>query len=193
MIVPAAAAARAVAASPSGCASFCSATGATRTGAETGVPSTVVDVSTFVRRRARAAGASIDRRRRGSRGASSRRPRRRGSTPKPCRRGVRARASRSRMRSAAPSEQLCQFVPVDRQLERRPGRLEVREPSLPDDDPADLRVREDPRGASVAASPRRPRSSIASKTSGRTAGRTDQAAASCASPRNTRRRARTCP
>ena len=45
MIVPAAAAARAVAVSPSGWQSFCIATGATTIGAETGVPRTVVLVS----------------------------------------------------------------------------------------------------------------------------------------------------
>ena len=44
MIVPAAAAARAIPHSPSGCAIFCNATGATITGIAISVPSTVVDV-----------------------------------------------------------------------------------------------------------------------------------------------------
>ena len=46
MIVPAAAAARAIPHSPSGWAIFCSATGATITGIEISVPSTVVAVET---------------------------------------------------------------------------------------------------------------------------------------------------
>jgi hypothetical protein len=48
MIVPALAAARAVAASASACANCCSATGATRIGAPTVVPSTVMLVSTVL-------------------------------------------------------------------------------------------------------------------------------------------------
>ena len=46
MIVPAAAAARAIPGSPSGCASLWIAVGATSSGIETGVPSTVVAVET---------------------------------------------------------------------------------------------------------------------------------------------------
>ena len=46
MIVPAAAAARAIPGSPSGCAMRCSAVGATSTGVATSVPSTVVAVVT---------------------------------------------------------------------------------------------------------------------------------------------------
>ena len=68
MIVPTAAAARAIATSPSGSTSRCNATGATRKGIETSVPRTVVDAlteptstSTRGRSRRRANAATLSR------------------------------------------------------------------------------------------------------------------------------------